>query len=291
MIALSGSADPTQDNQKVLDDWSLDTCCLYDHNYNSDFVKRKFNTISSYTVFGNVKCSPVIMTYGGSTTSSILGAKWPEYLHEELNSLNIPNCVLNGGCGGYNSWNEMNKMARDVPMFRPNVVISFSGINDFIHHIASNNPFVNLRALKELQSLKAFSGVVLPLTKLDHAELFIKRTKQMKALCDLEGIKFIRIIQPALASSTTYNYDLDDKVDASLYEYNNSNSKFVTYFRKFYKEIELLHESNKLDYLHNEICLFDNESRKFADYRHPNNEGYKDIAKRIVSLMSHHGII
>ena len=290
MKSSSNNIDSTQVNQKVLDNWSLDTCCLYDHNYNSESVKNRFTTLSSYTVFGNVKCRPLIMTYGGSTTSSILGAKWPEYLHEELNDLNIANCVLNGGCGGYNSWNEMNKIARDVPMFRPNIVISFSGINDFIHHISAKNPFVNLRALDELQSLQAFSGLVVPPTTFDHAQLFIQRTKQMKALCDVEKIKFIRINQPALASHTTYCYDLNAKW-MSLYEYNNSNSKFVTYFKKFYKEIEFLHESNKLDYLHNEICLFDNKSRKFADYRHPNSEGYKDIAMRIVSLMSHHGVI
>ena len=148
-----------------------------------------------------------------------------------------------------------------------------------------------MRALDELQSLQAFSGLVVPPTTFDHAQLFIQRTKQMKALCDVEGIKFIRIIQPALASHTSYCYDLNDKVDASLYEANMSDSPFVTYFRKFYKSLEDLHESNKLDFLHNEICLFDNKSRKFADYRHPNSEGYRDIAKKIVSLMRHHDVI
>ena len=140
----------TDEGHIFVDDWSLDTTHFYDHAY--DRASADYRCIGQYIVFGNLKSKYRILTYGGSTTSSLVGSKWVKFLHSLLNERSIDATLFNGGCGGHNSWNEMNKMIRDLPTFKPTHVISFSGINDFWNQTDIVNTHVNLRPIKAVLS-------------------------------------------------------------------------------------------------------------------------------------------
>ena len=169
------SNQETSDHNFV-DDWKLECSYFYDHNYKSESVRDKFTTVGNYCLFGDLNSKYRIMTYGGSTTSSIVGSKWVEILHKYLQDHNFDAHILNGGCGGHNSWNELNKIIRDATSFEPTHIISFSGINDFWNQVDRAHPYIYPRMIKvildENQKSDTFpNGYIKPITKDTHAKL------------------------------------------------------------------------------------------------------------------------
>ena len=278
--------DPLQ-KQKILNNWAYDCCCTYDHNYSDKYVQTNHKTIGNYVVYGSLPSRPWIMVVGGSTTSAIQGAKWSEYLYNFFKDEGTECCIFNGGCGGYNSWNELNKLARDIPTFRPDIVISYSGINDYYLQIHPDNPLMNQTGLKEISSLDLFKSVNIPKTSLDHADVFLARSVQMNAIANSFGSKFFRVLQPALGYGN-YKYDASDPLDNSFMQVVNDNTlERVKRLKPFYDKIidKISSEPDTYSFLKNEALLFDGKSRLFADFRHPNPNGYKIIAQRIHELI------
>ena len=203
------------DKLLINEDFALDTCCLFDHNYNSIDVKSSFKTIGSYVVQGNPKDRPWIACYGGSTTSAIQGSTWTSHLYQLIKEEGGTCCIFNGGCASYNSWNELNKLSRDISTLKPDIVISLGGINDYTVHVHNTNSSVNLRCIEDLAGLDVFKDVLMPPTSLSHAQLFIERSKQMNAICNLHGSRFFRFLQPTLGFGS-YLFDLNDPKDRLL---------------------------------------------------------------------------
>lgn len=70
-----------------------------------------------------------LITLGGSTTEAFAG-DWPKTLYEECRKRNIPVVLFNGGVSGHGSAQELLKLLRDGLLLRPDVVISYDGVND-----------------------------------------------------------------------------------------------------------------------------------------------------------------
>ena len=74
---------------------------------------------------------PVILTLGGSTTDATRGDhSWPEELSKLLSERGISATVVNGGTSGYSTNQELLKLVRDGLEFKPDIIISYSGVND-----------------------------------------------------------------------------------------------------------------------------------------------------------------
>lgn len=70
-----------------------------------------------------------IVALGGSTTEAFAG-DWPKALYEECRRRNIPVVLFNGGVSGHGSAQELLKLLRDGLLLRPDVVVSYDGVND-----------------------------------------------------------------------------------------------------------------------------------------------------------------
>ena len=273
-------------------DFKLDTSCFYDHNYDDDSVKSKYRVLGNYIVYGEPKSRPWIMCFGGSTTSTIQGSLWVQFLHEKLQANGINCAIFNGGCGGHNSWNELNKMMRDLPFFKPDIVISYSGINDYAFHADINNPYVNIKGSKELLETSLFSSLNFPPFSGDHADAFVIRSKYMNSICEINGSKFLRILQPTLGFGD-YKFDLDDRLDREFYYYANDPTDGLrnVLLKKFYTNILRILDIEKLEYICDGSKFLDGATRSFADYRHPNAAGYDIVANKIVELLFKNGYL
>ena len=119
--------------------------------------------------------------------SKVLNGRNP--LQHSLSKGN-PICILNGACGAHNSWNEFCKIQRDLPSYKPDIVISFSGINDFKNHVHPENPYLNTHLIKEMSESGAFSGVLIPPTIHDHADAWLQRSLYMHSVCQCSALVF-----------------------------------------------------------------------------------------------------
>lgn len=73
-----------------------------------------------------------ILTVGGSTSDSAIFQynSWPEELHELFEKMGIDVTIYSGGMSGAYSMQELSKILRDTRVLNPDIIISFSGIND-----------------------------------------------------------------------------------------------------------------------------------------------------------------
>ena len=232
------------------------------------------------------------MCFGGSTTSTIQGSLWVQFLHQKLQAKGINCAIFNGGCGGHNSWNELNKMMRDLPFFRPNIVISYSGINDYAFHADMNNPYVNIKGTKELLETSLFSSLNYPPFSGDHADAFVIRSRYMKSICDVNSARLLRILQPTLGFGD-YKFDLNDQLDREFHSYANDPTDGLrnTLLKKFYTSILNILNKEKIKYIYDGSHFLDGASRSFADYRHPNAAGYDIIANKISEVLIDNGYL
>ena len=75
---------------------------------------------------------PIVLTLGGSTTDAVrskntqlAGGVCRSYWQKGISAT-----VVNGGTGGYSTNQELLKLVRDGLEFKPDIVISYSGVND-----------------------------------------------------------------------------------------------------------------------------------------------------------------
>ena len=274
----------------AINNWLYDSCCFFDHNYNSREAEE-YSILGQYVVFGDLSARFKIMCFGGSTTSTLQGSKWVEILSRILNGDGNHYCLLNGGCGGHNSWHEMNKLLRDVGSFKPDIVISFSGINDAAAHTHPNNAYINSRGVKEMiDNSGLFTGVVVPTTLDSHAVAYTRRTKIMRSCCEDIGAVFERILQPTLGIGD-YMPDVTDEIDAKcLAQLKEDHQKFgyLNLINSFYAGVKEEISKHHSGFIQDFSGIFDGKSKLYADFRHPNEQGYVIIAEKIAHLVRKH---
>ena len=273
----------------AISEWLYDSCCFFDHDYSSREAAGH-TILGQYVVFGDLNAQFKVMCFGGSTTSTLQGSKWVKLLYEILVERRISICLLNGGCGGHNSWHEMNKLIRDVGSFKPDLVISFSGINDASAHTDPKNTYLNSKGIVELMKSDLFKGYVVPITLETHAVAFARRTRVMRACCEDVGAVFERILQPTLGIGN-YEPDFNDEDDLEcLSQLRQDNEKFdyLNRIKNFYSGVKDEITKHKPDFIRDYSGLFDGKSRLYADFRHPNERGYAIIAEEIANLVQTH---
>ena len=170
-----------------------------------------------------------------------------------------------GGVSGYNSSQECLKLLRDGLGLKPDLVISYSGVNDYLaRKYEKGHPYV-LSYMNDLinEALKSthYSENHVRLTHLvagvednrSKACVWMENERKMHGLCREFGIPFLGYLQP-------HNYD-DDEVYS------------------FYGEVETDLRKKEYEWLINISHIFDNDKTVYMDGCHVYERGNRIIAK------------
>lgn len=264
--------------------WCLDSYTIYDHSYQFTGHKEKLAK-GGYTIFSNYavlsekqweNCKLKILLIGGSTTSVILGSTWGKRLYELLKEHRDDVCILNGGCGSFNSFCEYMKLQRDITTIKPTHVISLSGVNDSIVGTDISHGFFS-RLVNPLTRGELFDHYNSPIYLGTRADRWIEEAKHMKGLCDLYEINFRRYLQPAVGIGSSSLQDLKsplrDMVEDAI-EIIGQN--YLQRLNDFYSDVKSL---TLEDYIHDITECLEDESDHWSDARHPSDMGYSIISK------------
>ena len=160
---------------------------------------------NQYVVLGDSKNSDLkIMILGGSTSDIGLyqpEKSWPEFLWEQLGKRVV---IYGGGIGGYNSRQECLKLLRDIGSIKPDIVISYSGVNDIGPMCVEGHPFIHDYQLTAMRNIDSSFPVDEGFTsKEDRGTLWLRMEESMCAIAQACGCKFYGILQPAFYNKKT----------------------------------------------------------------------------------------
>jgi hypothetical protein len=201
----------------------------------------------------------VIVTLGNcSTDAHLFHGNWPWQLHELLISRGIPHEIYNGAVSGYNSFQELTKLTRDVFKLRDRIdfVVSYNGFTDVPGQEDVVRGFAGVHPYQQALLMQA-SGrssvdrqpVVLPNTQRLVGSLkvavsrrqqmeiqlgvqsesavgdYVRNVRFMSAVVASQGAEMIHFIQPLAASgrqmdrSTSYSMEEDPGLESETREF------------------------------------------------------------------------
>lgn len=238
-----------------------------------------------YVVNGNPEEAKIrIMTLGGSTTDG--GAyqpikSWPEYLYHQMKEhLAV---VFNGGMASYSSREECLKLIRDIEIINPDIVISYSGVNDT--HSDMKYPFCHA-VFKRYYNLSESDMDLGPENGETIAAFWLRMERTMKAVCEIHGCKFMGILQPLV-----YKKDYLCEREKNIYHYGLgiTNPNTIKEFQALYEqllEVRNYKEFMEDDALYDFTMLFqDIKEEIFIDHCHVFDRGNEIIAEEIYKIL------
>lgn len=241
-----------------------------------------------YVVNGNPEEAKIrILTLGGSTTDGGFYKpikSWPECLYHQMKEHSA--AVFNGGMLSYTSTEECLKLIRDIEIINPDIVISFSGLNDtsrelfdikypFCHSVFKH--YYNLSEADMEVGLESCEAV---------ADLWLRMERTMKAVCELHGCQFMGILQPLV-----YKKDYLCGREKYIYHYGlgNVNPHTIEEAQTIYEELLEVRNYKEFmedDALYDFTTLFqDNKEEIFFDHCHVFDRGNEIIAEKIYKIL------
>ena len=245
-----------------------------------------------FVVFANVNDEKdknifKIITLGGSTSDPYLSniKSWSELLFEMLNNLNIPVKIYAGGVSGYTASQEALKLIRDGITLKPDLVLSYSGVNDvqsklydvekhfFVRSYMPNifKTLIKHRKIKnELQGDFVLTELNLGVENWENkAEFWIRCERTMHAVCEEFDIKFHAFLQPRFIRKYVLMYSLfDPKIIASDLFFDTVS----TYIARGRGQL----------WLHDFTNIFNGSDELFYDFCHVYEKGNRIIAQKIL---------
>lgn len=252
--------------------------------YSRSVDKNGFKVMGSY----NEKYKSIICLGGSTTDYAMFGIKsWPEFLFELFQDNNVHLNILNGGVGGYTSSQELLKLIRDGLELSPSLVISYSGINDFME----KTPVLGHKYLYEIwdmmkpvvteSGIKARGMHHETLTvsygtksNLNVAEYWYRNEIMMCNICRGLNIPFLGILQPTILSKGIDTRSLFEQRMRQTFATNGYTTEQIKKARQLVNEGC---ERNIVDF----TSLFDQYENVFADACHVFEQGNKIIAEAI----------
>ena len=260
--------------------------------------------LPGFKVFENeLSDNPLTIVTLGSSTSDPYTCNlksWPEYLFEMLTDMGISVKVLCGGMNSYHSRQEVLKVLRDVLNIKPDIVISYSGINDSDYfqrrHVLKEYPDVMFHqdkflrfAMKKANKEGYFLGNVyhddvdeimygIENTK-NYSERWVDNERIMHALCNEFGITFYGFLQPYRDYG---GYIKSGEPQKKSYEKNMEQN--IKEINAWYDDVR--QKIAEIEYIHDLSLLFDGMEKVYYDYCHVFEKGNKEIADAILSRIA-----
>ena len=245
---------------------------------------------NQYHVLGNTDLKRNrILILGGSTSDMGMyenTKSWPEILYEKL--LAKDEVVLFGGAvGGYNSRQECLKLLRDIAIIKPNLVISYSGVNDAYPMNVESHPFYNSSVLAACKNaIKQYDTCIGSRTVETSAQLWIRMEQTMHAITTCFGGKFIGILQPTIHNKNEL-YGLERVI--KVYQDGHGHEPFSYINNKkrndsFKESVQISHCFEE-SYMHDFSDVLKEQEEVFKDVCHLLQAGNEVVAQRIYEVI------
>lgn len=239
-----------------------------------------------------------IAVTGGSTSDVAYEDSWPRALQKLLVDQGYSTSLLIGAVSGYSSGQEVIKFIRDLLPLRPDILISFSGINDIgcLQAASVNHPMVHHHQKNLMQSLipergrwnfgkappskNTASGLALGKSSDNSpAECWYTNMKILDAISKTFGASFCAFLQPVAGIGAHTLTDHESKV---LQEYCQERLPFdyKKAMLEFYTEAQTK-ASYSSGLVIDLVDIFSEHEKVYADVRHPNGVGNRIIADHI----------
>lgn len=230
-----------------------------------------------------------IVLLGGSTTDGTLYPfkSWGDFLYEKFCENGYRVQIINGGCAGYSSAQELMKLIRDVIPMRPKIVIDYTGVNDLLRSVVGH-PFINIYhkelfdAISKSAKFKEDSGSFL---KMRHAEYtlgvrndcpvwkqFVDNIRIMHSTCQEFGILYYAFLQPHLTLKrgkySLYEMELEKKSP-------RINQDYIEEMDVFYKHVK----QEGTDCIEDITALFNEVGDVYMDRCHVTEKGNEIIGQ------------
>lgn len=229
---------------------------------------------------------------GGSTSDyDVLFEKsWPACLLDLAWRKKIKMEVICAATAGNTSAMELIRLIRDILWKKPNIVISFSRVNE-IMQVVGNHRFAHIHQ-KAIFDKLAHAGAVNLFVGFervksyymgeeieDPAYVWLNNERMMHAVCEEFGIPFYAFLQPFLNDKKPQTL-----IDREVIEHSFDDPKII-------QELDQLAEDVKKDincysWLYDFTEIFDNvDEEVFFDYYHVLENANQLIAEKILSIL------
>lgn len=242
---------------------------------------RISDEVPGYVVFQNKEDGPLftILCLGGSTSDPTTAnvKSWSECLFEKLTAMKIHVKIWAGGISAYVVEQEMDKLIRDGMVIKPDLVLSYSGINNaqgtynvefhpmirkYQNSLYSN--FFKKGGKNNVQIGIQIKGITLGLEDFaSRSEGWLNAERIMQGVSKEFGFAFHAFLQP-------YNQYGDYYTD----------EKDLEIIKKFYDEAKRLIASQS--FIHDFTSIFEGEEDVFFDVCHTYEKGNRIIAKKML---------
>ena len=249
-----------------------------------------------YTIIGNGEFKIILL---GSSTTDIGEAgqiSWPYYLFECLKKEGIDSTIYCGAVAGYCSGQELLKLLRDIDVIKPNLVLSFSGINDYKNgtHIPGN-PFINKYYYRAWSGISKIKGAIpdsldmrnieevdfCTNNQLSDAEIWASNEKKMNAICESCGALFIGALEPFICFGCKIDKDLFSLIQNCLPAF--MSDEYVKGYREFHETI--IQKTNSLEWFADCSHMLDGLSNIYIDSMHFNQRGCSIVGSKIAGIV------
>lgn len=255
---------------------------------------RGYDEVPGFKIFEGGEEAYKILILGGSNSDSALenSKSWPEYLYEKLKNNDYKVTIINGAIGGYATGQEFLKLVRDGIGLKPDMCITFDGLND-IAFVASDKeyPFLspygkkvwnriveNGKFAPDTLGMRNISRVTHGLVQKDEDwERYIRCMRQIHAVAKEFEIEHVGFFQPMILTGKA----IIDKRVKNMMKVNAVQrlEKMLNFYCKVKSWVE------KTNYMYDLTDIFDNKRDMYYDYSHATDEGNEVIANAIFEII------
>lgn len=233
-----------------------------------------------------------IAILGNSTTEAdVFDYKsWPQFLYERLKAEGYKVTVLNAGCAGYMSSQELLKLERDLLPYKPDIVLSYSGVNDGCklgnYEKRVQYPFdenYQIQMMEKMAGLfendwyvymRGTGEYTLGIEhRLETWDVYLNNIKMEYAICKEFNVHYQCFLQPSLV----WKRDFFTVMEKELFinSFGNTNSPSLVKASEFYNEVVKRMDER---YMTDVTNLFVGHAEVWDDCVHVNETGNRMIA-------------